>query len=549
MTYLAPLVRLQWQLLRNNYWRTSRQRITALLTIAVGAGFAVGFAYYISDLFDPAWGSMAFVLVAVLIFFLALTTGLTNLIPHFYRSPDLNYLLALPIPANQILAVKFLAVQVQSSLGVLFLALTLLMAAGLGIAAPWYYYAALLPFFLVFTFIPAGIALLLGMALLRVMTAQTFSMLAGALSIATSAISFMAIFVVSPEQLLPLLVRAAELFGWLSPLAELFSPILAGQLLYALALATPVQGLRPLLMLLLVTGATMLAIFWLARHLFYQGWLVTHSAPASRPRHAARPAGGAIHPPLIAAVLTEWRFARRNREAWFSFLMPLGTFVLIIFFGLEGRLLDWLGGSPEVVLIAVILGATTALPWGLAALFMPVNQLSKKGGNLQAVYSLLKRRLWLTKALPLTSAEVVLTDLLKVTAPAFLLGAAAILVFTLLGAVPPFHALLALIGLGLLLLGIWMVVTWQEYWGNGPVAMMNPLLSTLLGILVPLVYLIAAAGPLTLYLLAGVIPGLAPVQSQLLLLAGLLSWPLVSLLAILVGWRLAVRSWEALEID
>lgn len=546
MTYLAPLVRLQWQLLRNNYWRTSRQRITALLIIAVGTGLAVGFAHFLSGLIDPAWGSMAFVLVAVLIFFLALTTGLTNLIPHFYRSPDLNYLLALPIPANQILAVKFLATQLQSSLGVLFLSLALLIAVGWGIAAPWYYYAALLPFFLVFTFIPAGIALLLGMALLRVMTAQTFSMLAGVLSIATSAIGFMAIFAVSPEQLLPLLVRAAELFGWLSPLAELFSPISAGQLLYALASATPVQGLRPLLMLLLVTGATMLAIFWLARYLFYQGWLVTHSAPASRPRQAARPAGGAIHPPLIAAVLAQWRFARRNREAWFSLLMPLATFVLIIFFGLEGQLLE---GSPEVVLIAVILGATTVLPWGLATLFMPIDQLSKKGANLQAVYGLLKRRLWLTKALPLTTAEVVLTDLLKVTAPAFLLGAAAILVFTLLGAVALFHALLALIGLGLLLLGIWMVMTWQEYWGYSPVVMMNPLLSTLLGILVPLVYLLAAAGPLTLYLLAGVIPGLAPVQSQLLLVGGLLSWPLVSLLAILVGWRLAVRSWEALEID
>jgi hypothetical protein len=548
MSYLAPLFTLQWRLLRNAYWRTRRQRFTTLLTIAGVAGLAIYLGHFLSDLFDPAWGWLAFVLIAVLIFLLALIASLASLIPHFYRSPDLAYLLALPIPANQILAVKFLAVQLQSSLGVLFISLTLLMAAGLSIAAPWYYYAALLPFFVVFTFVPAGISLLLGMALLRVMTAQAFSMLAGALSVATSLLGWLAVLVVSPEQLLPLLVRAAELLGWLSPLAELASPISAGQLLYALASAAPAQGLRPLLMLLLVTVTTMLIIFWVARYLFYQGWLVTQSAPASRPRQAVRPGGGAIQPPLIAALVAEWRCARRNKEAWFSFLMPLAIFVALIFFGLEGRILAWLEGSPEIVLVAVILGATTALPWGLATLFMPVNQIQQKGANLKALYGLLKRRLWLTKALPLTTAEVVLTEVLKVTAPTFLLGAAGILVFMLLGAAAPSHALLALIGLGLLLHGLWIVMTWLEYWGYGPGEKLSPVMVNLLQMLAPLVYLLAAAGPLTLYLLAGVIAGLAPL-SQLLLLGGLLSWLLVSLLAIWLGWRLAVRSWEAMEID
>jgi len=547
MTYLAPLFTLQWRLLRNTYWRTRQQRITTLLVIAGGAGLAVGLAYFLSDFLDPAWGWIAFALVAAFIFFAALTTSQANLIPHFYRSPDLAYLLALPIPANQVLAVKFLAVQLQSSLGVLFLSLGLLIAAGWGIGAPWYYYTAVLPFFWLFTLVPAGIGLLLGMALLRVMTAQALSLLAGALSLGTL-IAWFAIAALPPEQLMPLLVRLAELFGWLSPLAELNPLISAGHLLYALASAAPVQGLRPLLMLLLVTGATMLVIFWLARHLFYQGWLLTQSAPASQPRKAARLGGGAIHPPLIAAVLTQWRLAQRNREMWFASFGLLAGYLALIFFLLEGRLLVWLGGSSGVALLAIILGAAVVLPMGLSLLFMPLNQLSQ-AENAKAMLGLLKRSLWLTKALPLTTAEVILTEALKITVPALLLGAAGILAFTLLGAAASSHALLALVGLALLLLSMAVIMIGLEYWGYGLGEKLSPAMANLLQMLIPLVYLLAAAGPLTLYLLAGAIPGLAPLQSQLLLLGGLLSWPLVSLLAIWVGWRLAVRSWEAMEID
>jgi len=547
MSYLAPLFTLQWRLLRNTYWRTRQQQITTSLVMAGGAGLAVGLAYFLSDFLDPAWGWIAFALVATFIFFASVTTSLVNLIPRFYRSPDLNYLLALPIPANQVLAVKFLAVQLQSSLGVLFLSLALLIAVGWGIAAPWYYYAAVLPFFWVFTLVPAGIGLLLGMALLRVMTTQTLSLLAGALSLGTTVAWFL-IAGRPLEQLMPVLVRAAELFGWLSPLAELMSPISAGQLLYALASAAPAQGLRPLLMLLLVTGVTMLAVFWLARHLFYQGWLLTQSAPASLPRKTVRLAGGAIHPPLMAAVLTQWRLAQRNKEAWFVCFVLVAGYLALIFFLIEGRLLVWLGGSPAAALVAIILGTTTLLPWGLSVLFVPLNQLAQ-AGNAKAVLGLFKRSLWLFKALPLTTAEVVLTEALKVTAPAFLLGAAGILAFVLLGEAASGHALLALVGLALLQLSLAVITTWLEYWSYGPGEKLSPAMVNLLQLLIPLVYLLAAAGPLTLYLLAGVIPGLAHWQSQLLLLGGLLSWPLVSLLAIWVGWRLAVRSWEAMEID
>ncbi|HCW51620.1 MAG TPA: hypothetical protein DGR79_06100, partial [Clostridiales bacterium] len=268
MNHLASLFSVQVKILRNSYWRTRRQRSTTMLLVGASLLATVGAAqllrrYVLAEFLDPAWfvnpafGWVIFSLVAAFVFLATLTQSMVYLIPKFYRSADLNYLLALPIPPNQVLTIRFLAAQLQSSLSVLFLSLVMLMAIGFSIGAPWYYYAALLPIFWVFTLIPAGIGLLIGMMLLRVMTVKAFTRLAGVLSLGTIG-SWFAFVGLPPERLMPLFTRGLELFGWLRHLpADLISLVSAGRLLTALAIGEPLQGLRPLLMLILVTGAAM----------------------------------------------------------------------------------------------------------------------------------------------------------------------------------------------------------------------------------------------------------------------------------------------------
>lgn len=267
---------------------------------------------------------------------MTLTQSMVNLIPRFYRSPDLNYLLALPIPANQVLALKFLTAQLQSSLAALFLSLAVLIATGWSIGAPWYYYAALLPIYGIFTLIPAGIGLLVGMVLLRVMTAKTFSRLAGGLSLGTPIAWFWFAGRFTMDHLVPLLARTMELFDWLRRIPpDLLSPVSVGRLFNALAVGTPVQGVRPLIMFLLVTGVTMILIFWLARYLFLQGWLVTQSASAAPLRKAVKTKlkrETKAYIPWVVALLTEWRRARRNEEVRFMFYLVLAGYVTAVFF-------------------------------------------------------------------------------------------------------------------------------------------------------------------------------------------------------------------------
>ncbi len=561
MNHLASLFSVQVKILRNSYWRTRRQRSTTMLLVGASLLATVGAAqllrrYVLAEFLDPAWfvnpafGWVIFSLVAAFVFLATLTQSMVYLIPKFYRSADLNYLLALPIPPNQVLTIRFLAAQLQSSLSVLFLSLVMLMAIGFSIGAPWYYYAALLPIFWVFTLIPAGIGLLIGMMLLRVMTVKAFTRLAGVLSLGTIG-SWFAFVGLPPERLMPLFTRGLELFGWLRHLpADLISLVSAGRLLTALAIGEPLQGLRPLLMLILVTGAAMLLIFWSARHLFYQGWLVTQSAPSTQPRKASRPEAARrtkVYRPWVVVLLMEWRRAGRNEEMRVPWLVTVGSYVAVVLFLIDGAWFQRLGGSPELGLMVLVLGAAVLLPMGMGALFLSLEQLGGARSSEEAI-TLVKRGMSLMKALPLSTTEVVLVSVLKVTALPFLLGAGGILVYAPLAEVGFVSTLLAVIGLALLLVGSSVSTTGQEFWVYARVKRINLLVAQLLGLLVPAAYFTAAAGPLTLYLL-GAIPSLASFRLEPLLVGGLVSWPAVSLLAIWGGWKLARRSWQEMDIE
>jgi hypothetical protein len=353
------------------------------------------------------------------------------------------------------------------------------------------------------------------------------------------------------EQLMPLLARVANLLGWLGGVpADLLPPLAAGQLLSALAVADPVRGFGPLLMLLAVTGAAMSLIFWLARHLFYRGWLRTQSAavaqPASAPRSKARPRAQA-RPPLLAALLIAWRQAVRNSEARLMAIAVLGAYVALVAVLAHGGLLDMLGGSPALALVVLILSAAIMLPMGIDMLFVPFGQLQEAGAG--KAITLLKRTLWLSKVLPLTTTEVVLVAVLRTATLTFCVGAAGLLIYGLLAEVGFLYVLVAVVGLLLLVLGSLVGSTGQEYWSYARTEKINPLISSWSGLLLYAVYFAVAAGPLTLYLAAEVFPALAGLRTQTFLIGGLISWPVVSLLSIWGGWQLATRSWEDLEFE
>jgi len=80
-----------------------------------------------------------------------------------YSSAETEFLLTTPVRPQRIVLHKFQEAIVFSSWGFLLLGSPMLVAHGLRVDAPWYYFALLLPFMFAFVYIPGGIGAILCM--------------------------------------------------------------------------------------------------------------------------------------------------------------------------------------------------------------------------------------------------------------------------------------------------------------------------------------------------------------------------------------------------
>jgi ABC-2 type transport system permease protein len=74
-----------------------------------------------------------------------------------YNSPEMHFLLSLPLRAERVVLYKFQEAVFFSSWGFFLLASPIMIAYGIVTAAPWYYYVLLLPLIISFVYIPCGI--------------------------------------------------------------------------------------------------------------------------------------------------------------------------------------------------------------------------------------------------------------------------------------------------------------------------------------------------------------------------------------------------------
>ncbi len=84
-----------------------------------------------------------------------------------FRGPDIPLLLTLPTRAERVFLYKFQEAVLLSSWAFLLLGSPMLLAYGIVVAAPWYYYLLLVPFLAAFAYIPAGVGAMLCLAIVR----------------------------------------------------------------------------------------------------------------------------------------------------------------------------------------------------------------------------------------------------------------------------------------------------------------------------------------------------------------------------------------------
>ena len=219
---------------------------------------------------------------------ITLTSGVTfsattAAISTLYFSDDLNFLLAQPIPARRVFAVKVLETFLNAALVPVFLTLPLLFTVGAYFRAPgWAYPVMVLADLLTFA-APVGLGALLAVALMRFAPVGRVREVSTALGVLLSAGLVFAIRALRPEVLVQKLQHPEQveevLRSFSGPGSPLLPPVWASQGIWQAAHG----GLSPALLPLgLLTAALLLGATALATRAYQEGW--ARALDSGRPR-------------------------------------------------------------------------------------------------------------------------------------------------------------------------------------------------------------------------------------------------------------------------
>lgn len=159
--------------------------LTGLLWIGLFRLFAEGFQFLSSTIPEPVTHdetarAIFNVFFASLTLMLVFSTGVM-IYGGLYRSPEVMWLLTLPVHAERVFLHKFQAAMLFSSWGFLLLGTPMLVAYGTVERARECYFAALLPFLVGFAYIPGSVGAIAALAVVRWLPRRRWRLLAGAL--------------------------------------------------------------------------------------------------------------------------------------------------------------------------------------------------------------------------------------------------------------------------------------------------------------------------------------------------------------------------------
>ena len=123
-----------------------------------------GFSFLVTTIPQPTYDEIVHALFGT--FFAALMLMLVFsasiiLYSSLFRSREMTLLLTLPARDERVFLHKFQEAVVFSSWGFLLLGSPMLLAYGIVVAAPWYYYAMLLPYMVAFVYVPVAVGAIL----------------------------------------------------------------------------------------------------------------------------------------------------------------------------------------------------------------------------------------------------------------------------------------------------------------------------------------------------------------------------------------------------
>lgn len=399
MKHLYLLWQKDVKTLINAYFQTPKQimKTLAVLLLILGlTGLLVNaFRRWFHTLMDSF--SPEAVLVSTPLLFFLILSWLSILIfvavfvdcrQKFFHTADLEFLMATPVKPSIIFSYRFVNFILFSSsiiIQLLLFGFAPLIALGLVLSAPWYYYVFLLPITYSYLSIPAALGLVLIITLLRFISPKKLFKIAGVLHLSVTGVWLYFVFG-SQEEILTFFLEHLAGRDWL---IHILRPLSAGAELLIGFLGFEANLGRSILEL----GLFVVLIFALAVFIIQKIYYPAYDRILSS-THGKKQIKAPGREKVLSLVSAHWRIAFRNYEMAQGALGMLAIFVVYIV------IIRSISLEHTAILFLLNLAVSGFVcSWVSYLLFVPPAILTDNQAP--------KKQFWLLKVSPYPSREVV----------------------------------------------------------------------------------------------------------------------------------------------
>jgi len=382
---------------------------------------------------------------AFLVFFtmLYLSNIITSL-STFYRSPEVEFLLALPLRPQSVFQVKFAENAAYSSWATLFLALPLVIAVGTASRAPLLFYPLSLLALPFYVLIPAALGILTLILLRWAFPRITLTKLLLFLLIALGLMLFIFFKFGQPKGISIQDIQTAEDMGtYLRSLGVVASPFLPStwmaQVTNQALAGRPLSALLQIFFLMANAAFAVLLCFEFAQRTYFRTWTQSLEARSHRRKVRASPDRVLPMPRFLALMEKDMTLFIRAPTQWAQGLIILA--LLIIYMGSLHNYPQMFDFPFWKVLISFINFAFVAYILSILSTRFVFPSVSLEG-----------RTLWLLRSSPLKPSRILLEKIVLSLLTSLILGEILSVTSNLLLKVEPYMVLTS--GLGVLVFAV-----------------------------------------------------------------------------------------------
>ncbi|MBM7614156.1 putative ABC transporter permease subunit [Alkaliphilus hydrothermalis] len=549
MNYIKWFIKLRFLVLKNSLFKDTKVFVR---TLSIAIAIITGQIVFINILYKNIFSNIAisdevvngilivFFFVAVIwIYLTSFVQSISTFIRNFYKSPDMNYLITIPVPLNYVFLFKFFEHIISSIKSMLFLFFPFLVALGMWVNAPFAYYISILPLYIMISIIPCAIGVMVAMVGSRIVSVKVFNIATSIITFAIN-ISFAVLFARTQDVSTTYIIKVVELLEkpWVSDIVPITASI---RLVYSMVIGE--WPAYPALFLLMVSILFITIAFMISKRMFFEGWaknqLVENQDNKKKSIESDECKEGKRNE-IIEWIKTEWKMAIRNNEMIMGSALLFFFYLFAIFTFLYGGLFS---NNP---LLGVSLLITIASIFNIIAvsiLFIPADITKDK--------SLWKKRYWLLKVMPLEGGKVFNMQCNMFFIPAYVISIVGIIAYSVVNGLSIQLISLSILSMFFILYGSSAIYITGELLSLTDFFENNAFLGNLITLVLPLLYGILSAGSIALFLAKDIV-------SEIIILSDIsviINLPIVIILSVttvvaayLLSKTVFIRVWKRLEI-